>query len=101
MNTNTSTAHVTDDWLVKVPAITLSFWIIKLLCTTVGATAADYLAVASGWGQATTRVVMALLLFGALTTQPRKRPSTPWGYWPTIVFSIIIGTHIQELFTHT
>src|SRR3546814_8762370 len=97
MNTNTSTAHVTDDWLVKVPAITLSFWIIKILCTTVGETAADYLAVDAGWGQATTRVVMALLLIGALTIQLRKRHYTPWAYWLTVVLVSIVGTQITDL----
>ena len=38
-------------WLNKVPEITLAFWIIKILSTTVGETGADFLAVNAGWGQ--------------------------------------------------
>lgn len=54
---NTLSIHMSPeatlrDMLIKVPAITLSFWIIKILSTTVGETAADYLAVDAGWGWA-------------------------------------------------
>src|SRR3546814_15749184 len=99
MNTNSATAHGAYDWLVKGPAISLSCWIIKILCTSVGETSADYLAVDAGWGQATTRVVMALLLIGALTIQLRKRHYTPWAYWLTVVLVSIVGTQITDLFT--
>ena len=67
-----------DDWRVKVPAITLSFWIVKILCTTVGETGADYLAVDAGLGQGLTRTVMASLLAVALIWQLRTRRYTPW-----------------------
>jgi len=96
---DTSTTHALNDWLVKVPAITLSFWIIKILCTTVGETAADYLAIDAGWGQVTTRIVMAALLIGVLTIQLRKHHYTPWAYWLTVVLVSIVGTQITDLFT--
>jgi len=99
MNTKRSAPYVTDDWRVKVPAITLSFWIIKILCTTVGETAADYLAIDAGWGQAATRIVMAALLIGALAIQLRKRRYTPWAYWLAVVLVSIVGTQITDLFT--
>ncbi|NLZ42145.1 MAG: hypothetical protein GX886_12965, partial [Comamonadaceae bacterium] len=41
----------TREWLVKVPQITLAFWIVKIMCTTVGETGADYVAVGAGLGQ--------------------------------------------------
>jgi uncharacterized membrane-anchored protein len=64
-------------WLNKVPAITISFWIIKIMSTTVGETGADFLAVNAGWGQAVTSLVMAGLLVGALVTQLCTRRYTP------------------------
>ncbi|AIL62106.1 membrane-anchored protein [Pseudomonas alkylphenolica] len=56
-------------WLNKVPEVTLSFWIIKIMSTTVGETFADFLAVDVGWGLGITSVVMAVLLAGALFIQ--------------------------------
>ena len=56
MNTVTSSAKST--WLNKVPEVTLAFWIIKIMSTTVGETGADFLAVNAGFGQATTRGIM-------------------------------------------
>ena len=87
------------DWLIKVPAITLSFWIIKILCTTVGETGADYLAVGAGLGQGLTRAMMASLLAVALVWQVRTRRYTPWIYWLTVVLVSVVGTQITDLFT--
>ena len=52
-------------WLNKVPEVALSFWIIKIMSTTVGETGADFLAVNAGLGQGVTRTVMAALLGGS------------------------------------
>lgn len=87
------------DMLVKVPAITVSFWIIKIMSTTVGETAADFLAVDAGWGQNTTRLVMAALLAAALFIQVRMRRYMPWAYWLSVVLVSIVGTQITDLLT--
>jgi uncharacterized membrane-anchored protein len=50
-----SITSATSKWLNKVPDITITFWIIKIMSTTVGETGADYLAVNADWGQAVTR----------------------------------------------
>lgn len=86
-------------WLNKVPEIALSFWIIKILSTTVGETVADYLAVDAGWGQGITRTVMGALLATALFMQMRTRRYTPWIYWLTVVLISIVGTQITDLLT--
>lgn len=88
-----------NDWFVKVPIITLSFWIIKILSTTIGETAADYLAVNAGLGQTATRTLMAALLIIALTIQLRRPRYTPWAYWLTVVLVSIVGTQITDLLT--
>ncbi len=88
-----------SDWLNKVPDVTLSFWIIKIMSTTVGETGADFLAVNAGWGQGITRTVMAALLAAALFTQLRTRRYTPWIYWLTVVLVSVVGTQITDLLT--
>lgn len=86
-------------WRNKVPQVTLSFWIIKILSTTVGETGADSLAVNAGWGQGITTTVMAGLLAVALLTQLRTRRFTPWIYWLTVVLVSVVGTQVTDLLT--
>lgn len=85
--------------LNKVPAITLFFWLIKILSTTVGETGADYLAVNAGLGIVVTDALMALLLAGALTLQLRASRYIPWTYWLTVVLLSVVGTQITDALT--
>lgn len=96
---NTLTTHATSNWLNKVPGVTLSFWVIKIMSTTVGETGADFLAVNADWGQGMTRAVMGALLAAALFTQLRTRHYTPWIYWLTVVLVSVVGTQITDLLT--
>ncbi|MDE2600058.1 MAG: hypothetical protein KGL40_10600 [Rhodocyclaceae bacterium] len=88
-----------SNWLNKVPEVTLSFWIIKIMSTTVGETGADFLAVNVGWGAGVTSAVMATLLAAALFIQLRARRYVPWIYWFTVVLVSIVGTQITDLLT--
>lgn len=92
-------ARPAREWLVKVPQITLAFWIVKIMCTTVGETGADYLAVNAGLGQGPTRVLMAALLLAALVVQMRSPRYQPWIYWLTVVLVSVVGTQITDLMT--
>ena len=85
--------------LNKVPEVTLAFWVIKILSTTVGETGADFLAVNAGWGQGTTRAIMGTLLAIALTMQLRTRRYIPWIYWLTVVLVSVVGTQITDALT--
>ena len=96
---NTLTTHSTSNWLNKVPEVTLSFWIIKIMSTTVGETGADFLAVDAGFGQGVTRAMMGALLAVALFMQLRTRRYTPWTYWLTVVLVSVVGTLITDLLT--
>jgi uncharacterized membrane-anchored protein len=96
---NKSPATGSTDWLNKVPEVTLSFWVIKIMSTTVGETGADFLAVNAGWGQGATRMVMSALLAAALFTQLSTRRYTPWIYWLTVVLVSVVGTQITDLLT--
>jgi uncharacterized membrane-anchored protein len=85
--------------LNKVPAVTLVFWIIKIMSTTVGETGADYLAVHVGLGAARTGAIMGALLIAALILQLRTRRYVAWIYWLTVVLVSIVGTQITDALT--
>jgi len=85
--------------LNKVPEVTLIFWIIKIIATTVGETGADFLAVHVGFGKAVTGGVMAALLIAALLVQLRSRRYVPWIYWLTVVLVSVVGTQITDALT--
>ena len=83
----------------KVPAVSLIFWIIKILSTTVGETGADYLAVHVGLGVIVTDLIMAGLLMCSLVLQIRSPRYTPWMYWLTVVLLSVVGTQITDALT--
>lgn len=83
----------------KVPEVTLVFWIIKIMSTTVGETGADYLAVHVGLGTALTGAIMAALLIATLVVQVRARQYTPWVYWLAVVLVSVVGTQITDALT--
>ncbi len=85
--------------LNKVPEVTLAFWIIKIMSTTVGETGADYLAVHVGLGTTITGAIMASLLLVALLVQLRMRRYVPWTYWLTVVLVSVVGTQITDALT--
>src|SRR6202171_4207833 len=85
--------------LNKVPEVTLVFWIIKIMSTTVGETGADYLAVHVGLGTVITGGIMVALLLTALLLQLRSRQYVPWIYWLTVVLVSVVGTQITDALT--
>ncbi len=85
--------------LNKVPEVTVFFWIIKILATTVGETAADYLDSTLGLGLGGTTVVMTVLLAGLLVAQFRLRRYVPAVYWSAIVLVSVVGTLITDNLT--
>lgn len=84
------------EMLNKVPEVTFYFWIIKVLCTTVGETAADYLNENLNLGLTNTTFVTASLLIVALVFQFRARRYVPGIYWLAVVLISIVGTQITD-----
>lgn len=82
--------------LNKVPEITLVFWIIKIMATTVGETAADVLSTTFNLGTVVTSYVMAVLLLIALVFQLRAKRYVPAIYWIVVVFISVVGTLISD-----
>jgi uncharacterized membrane-anchored protein len=85
--------------LNKVPEITVFFWVIKVLCTTVGETAADYLQMRLHFGLANTTLVMSALLMVSLFFQFRARRYMPGIYWLAVVLISVVGTLITDNLT--
>lgn len=82
--------------MVKVPAITVFFWIIKILSTTVGETFADYLNGTLGWGLSNTALAMTGFLIVVLIVQFSLRKYVPAVYWLTIVAISTVGTLLTD-----
>lgn len=100
--------------LTKVPAVTLAFWVVKVLATTLGETAGD--AVSMSWlGETTERAATSfwhggyLIGTGIFTTalavlvflQIRARGFSPWLYWATIIASTTAGTTMADFATRS
>ena len=90
-------ASATRKMLSKVPEVTVYFWIIKVLCTTVGETAADFLNVNLGFGLTITTIVMSIFLAVALVAQFRLHKYVPGVYWLAILFTFALGTAAGDL----
>ncbi|MBC5806472.1 MAG: hypothetical protein GIW96_09700 [Candidatus Eremiobacteraeota bacterium] len=82
--------------LNKVPQITLIFWIIKILATTVGETAADFLNVRMGFGLNGTSLVMSALFLLVLGIQLKCRRYIPSVYWTVVVVVSVVGALISD-----
>jgi uncharacterized membrane-anchored protein len=92
ITTGRSAPFTTRRLLSKVPEVTIFFWIIKIMATTVGETAADFLNDHIGLGLTSTTLLMSVLLVGALIVQFRSDRYVPLIYWATVVLISVVGT---------
>ena len=97
--------HSSREALAKVPAVTLGFWIVKILATTLGETGGDTVTmtwlgetsahpVANGYLIGT--ALFGILLIGLVVAQIRAPRFLPWLYWATIVASTTCGTTLAD-----
>jgi uncharacterized membrane-anchored protein len=106
-------ASLTHELLSKVPAVTLGFWIIKILCTTLGETGGD--TVSMTWlGENTEKAgesgvngylagtaIFGVLLVVLVFLQIRAKRFIPWLYWATIIASTTAGTTLADFTTRS
>jgi uncharacterized membrane-anchored protein len=85
--------------LSKVPQVTIFFWIIKVLCTTVGETASDFLNVNLGLGLRGTSIAAGACLVVVLFFQFKAKKYIPAIYWLAVVLISIFGTLITDILT--
>ncbi|MDT0549266.1 MULTISPECIES: hypothetical protein [Streptomyces] len=83
----------------KVPEVTVYFWIIKVLCTTVGETAADLLNEKAGLGLTGVSVLMSALLAVVLVVQFRTSAYRAGVYWLAVALISVVGTLISDNLT--
>jgi uncharacterized membrane-anchored protein len=85
--------------LNKVPEVTVFFWVIKIMCTTVGETAADYVNDNLGLGLTNTTYAAGGLLAVLLAVQFRVSRYVPVAYWAAVVVISVFGTLITDNMT--
>lgn len=82
--------------LSKVPEVTLGFWVIKILATTLGETGGDTVTMTLNWGYLAGTLLFAVVLLGLVVAQIMARRFNPVLYWSTIVASTTFGTTMAD-----
>ncbi|MDR7254789.1 putative membrane-anchored protein [Nocardioides sp. BE266] len=85
--------------LNKVPEVTIWFWVIKILCTTVGESFADWINMTLGVGLVNTAVLFTAVFVVVLGVQMRLRRYVPAAYWLTVVVVSVTGTLYTDILT--
>jgi uncharacterized membrane-anchored protein len=83
--------------LAKVPAVTLGFWIIKILATTLGETAGDAVTMSMELGYLAGTAIFAALLAVMLAAQIRTSRFKPLLFWAVIIATTTVGTTLADL----
>ena len=96
-----SDSKLEDDLLTKVPAVTLGFWIIKILATTFGETAGDTLSMSFNFGYLVSSGIFGLLLVALVALQIKAPKFHPFIYWATIIASTTAGTTLADFATRS
>jgi len=91
----------TRDTLAKVPAITLGFWIIKILATTLGETGGDSVSMSMNLGYLVSTAIFMVAFVGAVLLQIRAKQFHPFLYWATIIASTTVGTTLADYATRS
>jgi len=82
--------------LSKVPEITLGFWIIKILATTLGETGGDALSMTLDLGYLASTAIFAVVFAIAVAAQIAAQRFRPWLYWTTIIATTTVGTTLAD-----
>ncbi|HWF70236.1 MAG TPA: hypothetical protein VG187_11830 [Mycobacterium sp.] len=87
---------MTKQSLSKVPAVTLGFWVIKVLATTLGETGGDTVTMTLNWGYLAGVALFAILLVALVAAQISAKRFHPVLYWATIIASTTFGTTLAD-----
>ena len=85
-----------DQTLSKVPAVTLGFWVIKILATTLGETGGDTVTMTMKWGYPAGSALFVTALVALVAWQILSKRFHPFLYWATIVASTTAGTTMAD-----
>src|SRR5450631_2137692 len=81
----------------KVPEVTLIFWFIKILATTLGETGGDAVSMSMNLGYLVSTVIFASLFCLAAAAQISAKKFYPFIYWTTIIATTTVGTTLADL----
>lgn len=87
--------------LAKVPALTLGFWIIKILATTLGETGGDAVTMSMDLGYLVGTGIFLVLFSGFVLAQIKASKFHPSLYWATIIASTTVGTTLADFATRS
>lgn len=90
-----------ENAISKVPALTLVFWLIKILATTLGETAGDALSMSMNLGYLLSTLIFAGLFLTAVIAQIKARKFHPFLYWTTIIATTTVGTTLADFATRS
>ena len=101
MNETTSSEAVKTGRMLlsKVPEVTVWFWVIKILCTTVGESFADWINMTLGVGLIPTALIFTVVLAAVLGWQLSLNRYVPFVYWLTVVVLSVTGTLYTDILT--
>ncbi|HEX2950540.1 MAG TPA: hypothetical protein VHV83_13405 [Armatimonadota bacterium] len=86
----------TREILSKVPEVTLIFWIIKILATTLGETGGDALSMSMNLGYLVSTGIFAVIFLAAVIIQVKAKRFHPFRYWITIIATTTVGTTMAD-----
>lgn len=92
---------IKQDVLSKVPEVTLVFWIIKILATTLGETGGDAVSMSMNLGYLVGTGIFAVLFLAAVLAQVRAKKFHPFLYWATIIATTTVGTTLADFATRS
>lgn len=90
-----------SDALSKVPQVTLAFWVIKILATTLGETGGDALSMQLNLGYLVSTLIFLGFFAVAVTAQVAARRFRPLFYWACVVATTTVGTTTSDYFDRT
>ncbi|MFM0231923.1 COG4705 family protein [Paraburkholderia sediminicola] len=85
----------------KVPHITLMFWAVKIIATTVGETGGDALSMTLKLGYAISSIILLAFFFVTLTAQIASKRYRPFVYWLVVVATTTVGTTTSDYLDRT
>src|ERR1700722_1647517 len=95
------TADAIRDTLSKVPQVTLAFWIVKILATTVGETGGDALSMTLNLGYGVSSLILIGIFAVTLAAQIASRRYHPLFYWAVVVATTTVGTTTSDYLDRT
>ncbi|ORA38748.1 hypothetical protein [Mycobacterium aquaticum] len=96
---DTARSGTSSSALSRVPEVTVWFWVIKVLCTTVGESFADWINMTLGVGLVRTAIIFTVILAVVLGWQLSMRRYVPFVYWLTVVVISVTGTLYTDILT--